>query len=102
MVRQFRHPVDPVADDVPNYFDVIKTPMDLTTIKTKMANGIYTNSGEFEAEIRLIFKNCYQYWTEEDPIWHTCKEFETYFDKMWAERHKYRGPRGRVNPEAGT
>lgn len=100
LVRPFRHPVDPVIDGVPDYFDIIKIPMDLNTIKTKMTNGVYKTSAEFEADVRLIFENCYQYWAEEDPIWKAAKEFNTFFDNMWADRHKYKGPKNWVNSEA--
>jgi hypothetical protein len=100
LVGPFKHPVDPVVDNVPNYFDVVKHPMDLNTIRTKMNNGAYKNGSEFEADVRLIFQNCYEYWTQDDPVWKTCQEFENYFDTQWAERHEYKGPKNRVKGEA--
>ena len=99
LVGPFKQPVDPVVDNVPNYFDVVKRPMDLNTIKTKMINGAYKAASEFEADVRLIFQNCYEYWTQDDPIWKTCQEFENYFDTQWAERHEYKGPKPRVKAE---
>ena len=99
LVGPFKQPVDPVVDNVPNYFDVVKRPMDLNTIKTKMVNGAYKAASEFEADVRLIFQNCYEYWTQDDPIWKTCQEFENYFDTQWAERHEYKGPKPRVKAE---
>ena len=99
LVGPFKQPVDPFIDNVPNYFDVVKRPMDLNTIRTKMANGAYKAASEFEADVRLIFQNCYEYWTQEDPIWKTCQEFENYFDTQWAERHEYKGPKYRVKGE---
>lgn len=100
MVGPFKQPVDPTVDNVPNYFDVVKRPMDLSTIRTKMVNGEYAAASEFEADVRLIFQNCYEYWTQDDPIWKTCQEFEHYFDTQWAERREYKGPKQRVKPEA--
>lgn len=102
LVGPFKHPVDPIVDNVPNYFDVVKRPMDLNTIRTKMANGAYKYAPEFEADIRLIFQNCYEYWTQDDPIWKTCQEFESYFDTQWAERHDYKGPKNRVKAEVAV
>ena len=35
----FREPVDPEKEKIPDYFDVIKNPMDLGTIKTRLNEG---------------------------------------------------------------
>lgn len=89
-VRPFKSPVDPVADNVPDYYEVIKNPMDLTTIKNKLWSGAYTNGSEFEQDVRLIHKNCFEYWSEEDPMWKKCEDFEKHFNSQWAERYKWR------------
>ncbi|PBP17104.1 ankyrin repeat-containing protein [Diplocarpon rosae] len=89
LVKAFKHPVHPVQDNIPNYLEVIKTPMDLTTIKGKMERNEYTTSAEFEEDVRLIFKNCYAYWNEADPIYTQCQNFEKYFNSQWSARHKY-------------
>jgi len=92
LVGPFRNPVDPVADNVPNYFAVVKRPMDLITVRDKMAQGEYNTAEEFEADIRLIFQNCYEYWTENDQIFNTCAAFEKYFNEKWNARHKWVAP----------
>lgn len=92
LVGPFRNPVDPVADNVPNYFAVVKNPMDLSTIKSKMVKGEYTSGAEFEADMRLIFQNCYEYWTENDGIFKSCEQLEKYFNEKWNERHRWSGP----------
>lgn len=56
LVGPFKQPVDPAVDNVPNYFDVVKRPMDLNTIRTKMINNVYKSAAEFEADVRLISK----------------------------------------------
>ena len=35
----FREPVDPEKEKIPDYFDVIKNPMDLGTIKSRLNEG---------------------------------------------------------------
>lgn len=92
LVGPFRNPVDPVADNVPNYFAVVKRPMDLITIRDKMTRGEYSTADEFEADVRLIFQNCYEYWTEHDQIFNTCLSFEKYFNEKWNARHKWVAP----------
>jgi hypothetical protein len=92
LVGPFKNPVDPAVDNVPNYFDVVKRPMDLRTIQAKMNRGEYATSAEFEADIRLIFQNCYEYWTQDDPIFKNCADFENYFNTVWSTRHKWTTP----------
>ncbi|CAL3969981.1 unnamed protein product [Diplocarpon coronariae] len=89
LVKAFRHPVQPAQDNVPNYLEVIKKPMDLATIKCKMERNEYSTSAEFEKDVRQIFKNCYEYWKEGDPIYIQCQNFEKYFNSQWSTRHKY-------------
>lgn len=89
LVGPFRHPVDPVVEKIPNYFDVIKKPMDLTTVSQRVHGGEYNDGSEFEKDIRQIHKNCYEYWTKEDPIWKQCQDFENYFNTQWGERYKW-------------
>ena len=44
-----------------DYGTVIKQPMDLTTVKKKLDNGVYSTAEMFAADVRRIFKNCYLY-----------------------------------------
>ncbi len=62
--RWFRKPVDPT--EVPNYRSVIKRPMDLGTIKTKLDRRVYQTPLEVCADIRLVFSNCAQFNREGD------------------------------------
>lgn len=43
----FLHPVDPVALGLPDYFDVIKAPMDISTIKQKLHSHTYPDTESF-------------------------------------------------------
>jgi hypothetical protein len=54
----FWKPVDPVADGAPDYFTVIKKPMDLGTVHSKLHSKAYKNSDEFVADVRLVWSNC--------------------------------------------
>ncbi|KAL7722906.1 Bromodomain-containing factor [Entamoeba marina] len=53
----FKEPVDPVLYNIPTYFTIIKHPMDLGTINTKLANGDYITKDDFAQDIRLTFNN---------------------------------------------
>jgi len=57
----FKDPVDPVALDIPDYFEKIKNPMDLGTIQKKLNDFEYDDIEEFAADVRLVFSNCLTY-----------------------------------------
>ncbi|XP_035108017.1 bromodomain testis-specific protein isoform X1 [Callithrix jacchus] len=57
----FYNPVDVNALGLHNYYDIVKNPMDLGTIKEKMDNQEYKDAYEFAADVRLMFMNCYKY-----------------------------------------
>lgn len=75
--------VDPVELEIPDYFDVIKEPMDLGTVKSKAEKGEYASFGEFAHDMRLIFKNAYTYNTDESyPIVIAARELESSFNGL--------------------
>lgn len=53
----FDHPVDPERDQVPNYYNVIKNPMDLGTIREKIDSSGYDNVSQFIADVELVWSN---------------------------------------------
>jgi transcription initiation factor TFIID subunit 2 len=57
----FLIPVDPKRDGVLNYFDIIKEPMDLSTVEANLNNGLYRTAADFHAHINKIWSNSYMY-----------------------------------------
>ncbi|XP_024977336.1 uncharacterized protein LOC112514928 isoform X2 [Cynara cardunculus var. scolymus] len=55
----YAEPVDP--EELPDYHDVIKHPMDFATIRKKLAKGAYLTLNEFEHDVLLICRNAMQY-----------------------------------------
>lgn len=55
----FYHPVN--RDEVPDYYDVITSPMDLSTIEDRLEHDYYTAPKELVRDLKLIFSNCRQY-----------------------------------------
>lgn len=52
---------EPVPVSIPNYYKIIKKPMDLSTVKKKLQkkhSQHYQIPDDFVADVRLIFKNC--------------------------------------------
>lgn len=85
----FQLPVDPVALNIPHYHKVIKNPMDLGTVGTKLSRGQYENAKEFEADVRLIFSNCYKFNPASDPVHAMGKNIEAVFDEKLAEKSRW-------------
>ena len=57
----FYKPVDAKKLGLHDYHDIIKKPMDLGTVESKMDEREYKTAAEFEGDVRLIFTNCYMY-----------------------------------------
>jgi E1A/CREB-binding protein len=57
----FNSPVDPVELGLPDYFEVVKRPMDLGTIRKKLDNGVYTKLEDFKYHVNLVFDNAMMY-----------------------------------------
>ncbi len=43
---------------MPEYSEIIKTPMDLSVIRSKLEDSNYKSTEDFVEDVRLIFKNC--------------------------------------------
>ena len=53
----FAKPVDPVALNLPDYLNVVKKPMDLGTIQSKLAEDSYLTVRDFVKDVRLVWAN---------------------------------------------
>ncbi|RIA86014.1 hypothetical protein C1645_780659 [Glomus cerebriforme] len=75
----FRNPVN--GEEVPDYYKIIKTPMDLMTIESKVENNCYKTLDDYIQDVRLIFSNCRMY-NAEGTIYVKCANgLEKYFNE---------------------
>ncbi|KAJ1983367.1 hypothetical protein H4R34_001317 [Dimargaris verticillata] len=81
----FLHPVDPVAQGVPHYFDVVKQPMDLSTIEGKLRQGAYHRNEEVKADVELMLHNCFIFNPPDTFVYAEGQSFGAYFAKIWAK-----------------
>jgi bromodomain-containing factor 1 len=82
----FLQPVDPVALNIPDYFSIVKRPMDISTIENKLMNNAYKSPDEFEADVTLMFDNCYLYNPPSLPVYSMAKELQSVFKNKWTSR----------------
>jgi ankyrin repeat protein len=86
----FHKPVDPIELGIPDYFQIIKNPMDFSTIKKKLSNNLYTNFKQFTEDIKLTFDNCYLYNGADSSVGLACtvikNEYQKLYDQMGMEK----------------
>ncbi|XP_062109058.1 transcription factor GTE8-like [Humulus lupulus] len=79
----FNVPVDVVKLNIPDYFTVIKHPMDLGTVKSKIASGSYSNPMEFYADVRLTFTNAMTYNPPGNDVHAMADTLNKFFEVRW-------------------
>ncbi|PTB80432.1 Bromodomain-containing protein [Trichoderma longibrachiatum ATCC 18648] len=89
LVGPFRSPVDPAEDGVPDYFEKVKRPMDLSTVKMKMDQKEYTTEEQFLGDVRQIFENCFTYWKKGDPMWAAGERLQRTFEEKYSHMNKW-------------
>ncbi|XP_032382446.1 bromodomain testis-specific protein isoform X2 [Etheostoma spectabile] len=79
----FYTPVDAVALGLHDYHDIIKQPMDLSTIRTKMDQRKYAIAKEFAADVRLMFSNCYKYNPPSHEVVYMARKLQEVFEARY-------------------
>ncbi|KAF1784806.1 CBP histone acetyltransferase [Phytophthora cactorum] len=80
----FNNPVDPVQWNIPDYFDIIKCPMDLGTIKKRLEAEHYNSVEAFAGDVRLVFENCIAYNSSTNKFNIAAKQLLASFNKSLA------------------
>ncbi|KAG2678622.1 hypothetical protein I3843_11G010300 [Carya illinoinensis] len=86
----FNEPVDVVKLKIPDYFTVIKYPMDLGTVKSKIASGGYLSPLEFAADVRLTFSNAMTYNPPGNDVHIMAKTLSKFFEARWKAAEEFR------------
>uniref|UniRef100_A0A2M4A8W2 Bromodomain adjacent to zinc finger domain protein 1A n=1 Tax=Anopheles triannulatus TaxID=58253 RepID=A0A2M4A8W2_9DIPT len=79
----FNRPVS--AKEVPDYYSVIKTPMDFARIKSKLNMGDYKINEQMLSDVQLVFRNCDLYNTDETDVYRIGRDLERYVVKRCKE-----------------
>ncbi|XP_077229903.1 transcription factor GTE10-like isoform X2 [Tasmannia lanceolata] len=79
----FNEPVNVVKLNIPDYFTVIKNPMDLETVKSKLASGAYSSPLDFVADVRLTFSNALTYNPRGNDVHIMADTLSKFFEKRW-------------------
>ncbi|TVK90589.1 Bromodomain testis-specific protein [Bagarius yarrelli] len=81
----FKKPVDAVQLNLPDYYTIIKNPMDMSTIKKRLENNYYWKAMECVQDFNTMFTNCYLYNRPGDDIVLMAQALEKAFLEKVAE-----------------
>lgn len=79
----FRTPVDTVLLGLADYHEIIKKPMDMSTMKKKLIGEEYDTASEFKEDFKLMINNCLTYNNEGDPVAEMAIQFRDAFAAKW-------------------
>ncbi|XP_046555113.1 BRCA2-interacting transcriptional repressor EMSY-like [Haliotis rubra] len=86
----FTQPVDPA--DAPDYYSIVKKPMDFGTIRKKLESGGYKDHEEFHQDMTLVKENCAVYNPPTSRVFRDCTEVFTFYtqesEKLADKWHK--------------
>ena len=85
----FLLPVDPVALNIPHYRQIVKHPMDLSTMAQKLKQGQYGKANEFKSDFELIVSNCKAFNPIGNPVRDMAIQLHRYFEELWEGKAKW-------------
>lgn len=72
----------PSKKEYPDYYEVIKRPISLKRIYSKITNGKYSNDQECVNDFKLLFQNAYSYNREDSQIYRDAKTLEALLQEL--------------------
>lgn len=81
----FLEPVDPEVLGIPDYFQIIKEPMDFSKVEKRLRSGFYKSPQEFENDIQKIWDNATTYNKPHTEIYNWTVEMSAYFQQLLKE-----------------
>eukprot|EP00798_Chlamydomonas_sp_ICE-L_P027352 gene27352-4653_t len=87
MAQKHVHPfcVAVSAEEAPNYHNIVKKPMDLSLVKSRLAGSFYASLEQMLADVALVWTNCEAYNIKQSPIYRLMQKARTTFDNSFAE-----------------
>jgi len=86
LTQPFRVPVDPMRDSAKTYFDVVKKPMDLGTIRKRHTAGQYDTLEEFIDDLHLVFDNAILFSGETSTFGYIATDIKKWINDQMADK----------------
>ncbi|XP_017096862.2 bromodomain-containing protein 2 [Drosophila bipectinata] len=81
----FYEPLDAQMLALYDYHEIVKEPMDLSTVRHRISSGCYQNAADFAKDVRLIFYNTYLYTKPGHLCYEMAKKLQVVFEEMFAQ-----------------
>ena len=91
---------DHVALGLPDYPKIVKKPMDISKVKSKLESGQYSTADAFAADFRLMLRNCFAYNPIGTAVHEMGKKLEHIFNLKWRELPDEPEPESDEDPES--
>ncbi|CAL5213541.1 unnamed protein product [Lathyrus oleraceus] len=95
----FNNPVDVTAFGIHDYFEIIKHPMDLGTVKNKLAKNAYSLPEDFAYDVRLTFNNALTYNPKGHDVNTAAMQLLMKFEELYRPIHEKFEERGGFDDE---
>ncbi|QCD76615.1 hypothetical protein DEO72_LG1g236 [Vigna unguiculata] len=84
----FNVPVDAVRMGLHDYYDIIKQPMDLGTVKSNLSKNKYSTPSDFASDVRLTFNNALTYNPKGHDVYTMAEQLLTRFEELYCPIHE--------------
>ncbi|XP_022642241.1 transcription factor GTE7 [Vigna radiata var. radiata] len=84
----FNVPVDAVGMGLHDYYDIIKQPMDLGTVKSNLSKNKYSTPSDFASDVRLTFNNALTYNPKGHDVYTMAEQLLTRFEELYRPIHE--------------
>lgn len=79
----FNKPVDVVGLGLHDYHKIVKQPMDLGSVKSKLERKVYLSPLDFASDVRLTFRNAMLYNPKGQDVYYMSEHLLSLFDEMF-------------------
>lgn len=101
----FLDAVDAEGLNIPDYYAIIKKPMDLGKVSRMLNGGEIANAKEFDKNVRLVFTNCYQFNGPPDqgnPVSMVAKQLEDLYNQQMKGKDAWLARYAKANAPAAS
>ncbi|XP_016986279.1 bromodomain-containing protein 4 [Drosophila rhopaloa] len=95
----FYEPLDAQLLGLHDYHEIVKEPMDLSTVRHRVNTGCYQTAADFAKDVRLIFYNTYLYTNPGHLCYEMAKKLQLVFEEMYAQVQLYNCQGNNLDPD---